>query len=242
MSKGGVEVGPILKRSFKSLTEDPGFIGIYLLPFAVYVVAFAHMYLILGPLTPSMDWTPLLDKLILVFWWLILYAIVGLILTLTAYAGIILKTAARERGERMGFGAAVKRGLGFVPRLFVASILYALIVLVPPIVLFLLGFFVSPILIGAFLSLILALYIGVRLYLFGQACVIEDMGAVECLKRSWQITKGNFWLIFVTGLIFLMLSILIGLIPAMGSLIAWLVISPASIIAFTLIYLQLVKR
>jgi len=56
----------------------------------------------------------------------------------------------------------------------------------------------SGLLILLFIPLI---YFIIRLCMFSQTCVIESVGPIDCLKRSWHITKGKVILLFVTGLI-----------------------------------------
>ncbi|KXA89225.1 hypothetical protein AKJ57_05660 [candidate division MSBL1 archaeon SCGC-AAA259A05] len=134
--------------------------------------------------------------------------------------------------------------------MFVASVLMGLIIGTPFLAFILLAILVSPIgIIGGLIWLLPMIYIGVRLSLYAQACVIEDLRPVECLKRSWRTTKGNFWRIFAIGLILAMIggiiSAAVNLIPVigstLGSLITTLFIAPATAIAFTLIYLSLAR-
>lgn len=243
-----IDVVKILKRSFKSLIEEPRFILLYLLPFAVALIAFVHLWVSFGtyPLE-AQNVTLLFNFLRGWIIWIVVYFIGFVALSLCTGAAIILKADAQARGEEMGWGNAFTKGIRCFPRLFAALVLVG-IILIGPFSLFI-GAVVlapSPILIAVLALVLLVwfipmIYIAVRLSLFAQACVLDDLGPVGCIKKCWRTTKGNFWLIFVTGLLLGIVSTVIGLIPLVGSLIAMILVGPASIIAYTLIYLGLRK-
>ncbi len=246
--KEEIDVIKILKRSFKSLIDELGFIILYLLPFAVVLIAFVHIWLSFGTLTPwatirtSSEIISLLRDWIV---WIVVYGIAYMVLFVCADAAIILKASARERGKEMGLDKTLVKGIRYVPRLFVALVLVGLIV-VGPLFLFIglavlapLDVFLAVLLLAILVWFIPMFYIGIRLALFAQACVLKDLGPVGCLKECWRMTKGNFWLIFVTGLLLGIVSMLIGLVPQVGLLIAMVLVGPAGIIAYTLIYLGL---
>lgn len=250
-AKEEIDVIKILKRSFKSLIEEPGFIGLYLIPYVVILIAVVHVWLAFQTLDPAA-----VARTFINVWrgwivWIIVYAIALLVLFISAQAAIILKAGARARGKVISVGEAFVRGIGYFPRLLVAGILAGLIVAGPIVLLMALAiiFFMVPMgaavavvaVIGIMLWIIPMIYIAVRLALYAQACLLDDEGCVGCLKRSWGLTKGNFWLIFVTMLLFWIISVVIGLIPVVGSLVATLLVGPACIIAYTLIYLGLRK-
>ncbi len=62
------------------------------------------------------------------------------------------------------------------------------------------------------------------------------------MKRSWELTRGNFWLIFVLGFLLGIISTLLSQIPQVGFLIAMIVVGPPSVIAYTLLFLGLKKQ
>lgn len=245
-----IDIVKILKRSFKSLIEEPGFILLYLLPFAVLLIAFVHLWMSFGTF-PS--WTtiqnarPLFNFLRGWIIWLVVYFIGFLVLLLCTQAAIILKADARARGKEMGWGKAFTKGIRCFPRLLAALLLAGIIITWPLLLAIGAAVFAPPLILIAVLALVLIawlipmIYISIRLALFAQACVLENMGPVGCLKECWRMTKGNFWLIFVTAFLLGIVSIVIGLIPIVGSLIAMVLVGPAGIIAYTLIYLGLRK-
>jgi uncharacterized membrane protein len=62
-------------------------------------------------------------------------------------------------------------------------------------------------LIGFALLIIPGIYLTIRLQFFSAFIVDEDCGAVESLKRSWEITKGQEWPLFL--LILTMIGIIL---------------------------------
>lgn len=254
-----IEVVPILKRAFKSLVDEPGFVGLYLLPFTVLAIVFFHAWTALNIAAAVKNISEIQSLLIENAVWIILYIGAFVILGLIAFAGIILKAKARENGKRIGFVKSIRKGSTYAPTLFLIFILVGIIIFGPFLGLILLEMMglsigieaVMIIAIGAIIWLLPMIYLGVRLSLVVQACIIEDLGPVKSLKTSWRTTSGNFWLIFVTGLLLGIISIAITIIPriisptigqAIGSLIAGAIVGPAGLIAYTIIYLKLSER
>lgn len=72
-----------------------------------------------------------------------------------------------------------------------------------------------------FLFLPLGIYVYIKLYFISLAMVEEQRGLTGAIKRSWEISAGNFWPLFGmvainSALQLAMLPTLIGLIPATG--------------------------
>ncbi|GEM_PF-3240520 len=247
------DVIKILKKSFRSLIDQPGFFILYLMPFTVALVAFIHFCLSVGTWTPLTMSEPSSEASTLINFvkgwapWIVVYGIVYVITMLISEAAIILKAAVLKRGKNLGPEEALPKGIGRVPSLFAAYFLFGAIVCWP--LLLLLGaVWLGPstvlllVLTVVFLVWLLPMiYISIRLALLAQACVLENLGPVACLRRSWHLTKGNFWLIFVMSLLLWIVSVVVGLIPVIGSLVAMVLVGPAGIIAYTLIYLGLRK-
>ncbi len=61
-------------------------------------------------------------------------------------------------------------------------------------------------------TLVISLYLGIRLILSPAMPVLETKPAVESLKRSWALTHSNFWHIFAANLLFSIVISLIGLV------------------------------
>jgi len=125
-----------------------------------------------------------------------------------------------------------------------------------PIVSILASFLIIP---GA----ILLLYLGIRLYAAAIALVIEDKGIIESLKRSWSLTKGSWWYVFLYsilfGIIITIISVILGLpvmvigffekplisIAPISSILNYFIgfYTTAAYVAFSyMIYLSLIER
>jgi hypothetical protein len=88
-----------------------------------------------------------------------------------------------------------------------------------------------------------------------QTCIIEDLGVVECIKRSWTMTKGNALLIFITALILGVIAIAVSapfiiagnvggipFIQMIGNFVAFGLIGPVQILTFTVLYFKLTRK
>lgn len=244
-----VEVVPVLKKSFKALIDEPGFIALYVLPLIVGILPIIYVFLSFG--TANMGGAIRQVGIQAFFMqniiWIIIFFISLIILGLTALAAVILKAEARERGNSIGFSESLTRGINYVPKIFTAGLL-ALLIIIGPFFAFVPLMMITPIIgiLGMLIWIIPMIYIGIRLSLFPQACIIEDIGPIDGLKKTWAVTKGNFWLIFVVIIIFVLISMAISIIPSIvspflgqtiGSIVGGLITGPATLIAFTLVYL-----
>jgi uncharacterized membrane protein len=122
----------------------------------------------------------------------------GLVLvfsSLLVQATIIRSAAAQARGERASFGECLATGLGKVLPLFLLTILVSL---------------------GLFAGFILLIVPGIILLLMwcvaSPALVVENLGPVEALGRSRELTKGYRWKVFG---IFLLMLILVWIVSAL---------------------------
>lgn len=101
-----------------------------------------------------------------------------------------------------------------------ATLLYTLIVLV-----------------GLVLLIVPGIILGIRLQFYGYLIIDKGMGPIEALKKSWQMTKGVTWEMFLLGILVLLIDIL-GLL----ALIVGLFISiPTGMIATARVYKKLIS-
>jgi hypothetical protein len=285
MTGKDVDVGIIIKKTFKSIVHDPGYILLYVLPVAISIIfmiliqsmvsgkLFSMSQLIQNPSGYNTYNTEFLnslkENLLLLVGIVVLYLLVEFIVSVIAMAGLIKKVEAQEKGEKLDVLAAMASGIPLFPRLFVALLLITVIVAGPILGLVALIFvsaiynILALICVSSLLLLILIIpwfYIVIRLSLYAQACVLDNLGSLECLKRSWHITKGNVTLIFVTMLILLIIAFAISipftiiglLISLLAPSVLWissivdqlliLVVGPLSGIVLTLLYLELAKK
>jgi membrane-anchored glycerophosphoryl diester phosphodiesterase (GDPDase) len=274
MEENDIDIGFLLKKAFKSIFHDPGYIALYLLPVVISLIFMSSMWLVIGAdllaISQSMQ-DPfefiefLKEKIWLLLGFGLIYLIVSLIVSIAVMAGIIKKVEVQETGGRISISEAFSSGFSkFIP-LFAAVIIATLVIAGPffgILVLLILGAIANIaalVCLSAFLLFIIfipIIYFAIRLSLFAQACVLDNLGPIDCLKRSWHVTKGNVLLIFVTALILGIVYIVITIpftvitrafpsasfISSLGYQLALLIFGPLYIIVFTLLYLRLTKK
>jgi len=105
------------------------------------------------------------------------------------------------RGQPRPIGACLTAGFKALPRVFLASLLlFVAVVVVGFVVMFILqallsGLGLLGILVG-FVVIAALLYVVTLLWVFIPAIVIERVGAIDCFGRSMTLTKGHRWGIF----------------------------------------------
>lgn len=110
--------------------------------------------------------------------------------TLVMMAALARAISTRYLGEPITIGQAYRSvGISTVLSLFVAGIIFAVLVGI------------------AFVVLILpAIYIGVRFSLFAQVAVLERTGPWTALKRSWSLVGGSWWRVFGIEIVIILLA------------------------------------
>lgn len=214
-----IDIGHILKKAFKSLIQDPGYIILFLVPSVLTLVFGVISWLVVGidfqtlvqaSANPQLLTTIFQDKIPLLIVIGVVSFIVTIVASVTVIAAAIKKVEAQETGEKLNVPQSLSVGFSYFPRLLGAMLLFIVIVMLPllgMVGLIMLGVFAnntSLICLSTgllFLLFIPLIYFVIRLCLFSQTCVIEHLGAVDCLKKSWSITKGKVILLFVTFLI-----------------------------------------
>lgn len=116
--------------------------------------------------------------------------IFGIIFGLAAFVlGIFVNMAQIKIGLRLTKGEAADfddlyneypHFLDFL----VGSILYGLMVIV-----------------GLILLIIPGIYVAVKFHFFGYLIIDQDMDALESLRKSWEITEGAWWRLFLLGIV-----------------------------------------
>jgi uncharacterized membrane protein len=82
------------------------------------------------------------------------------------------------------------------------------------------------------------IYFAIRFYLFIYFIVDKKAGIIESLKRSWEITKGQAWNLFLFNLVLLAINLL----GAICLLIGLLVTIPISELATAFVYRKLLSQ
>ncbi len=97
--------------------------------------------------------------------------------------------------------------------------------------------------IGATVFVIPGIFLFIKLLYFDCAILIDDEKIINSLKKSWKITRGDWWTSFALcllfGLLFLLLSLLPGLLSKFMIELLWV---PWFTSSLTIAYLQLTER
>jgi membrane-anchored glycerophosphoryl diester phosphodiesterase (GDPDase) len=135
----------------------------------------------------------------------------------------------------------------------IASSVLAVLALLPGMLIFLIAIALAKsasvaivlalMVIGGVLLVMPGIYVTIRLSLSLVACVVGGKSAIESVKSSWGITKGNLWPLFAVVLALGIISAIVGGIVSLvnsyaGSFVETLLVWPITI-AMVLIYQQI---
>lgn len=91
-----------------------------------------------------------------------------------------------------------------------------------------------------------AIYLIVGWIFLCQAALLEGLGPIAALSRSWALVKGNWWRVFgimlVVSLIAVAIGAILGLIPVVGETIGNILVAPITMTSATLLYYDLRVR
>lgn len=217
--KEDIDIGLVLKKAFSSLIHDPGYLILFLIPSLITLILGIVSWLTIdinfqsfaqASTNPQLLLTIFQDKIPLMLGLGIVSFIVTIVVSVTVMAAAIKKVESQEQGKKLTVSESLSVGFSYFPRLFGAMLLFIVIIILP--ILGLVGLIVlgafsantSLICLSTALLIILfipLIYFIIRLSLFSQTCVLENLGPVDCLKRSWSLTHGKVILLFVTFLI-----------------------------------------
>jgi len=177
--------------------------------------------------------------------WIDLVAFVASVIVLAGQLALIRLAL----GPSITVGAAIVHGLKRMPIYFLAVLILvvALFLIAIPIV-FVLGALgvplnarpipaSTPVVVASLLLLALVLFLAVRLLMSSPVASIEDVGPIAILRRSWQLTAGQWWPLFGFLLIFIVgaLALLIAVGAAAGSVVTLLLGAPQPMSAAALL-------
>ncbi|HEV2701894.1 MAG TPA: hypothetical protein VGV09_09715 [Steroidobacteraceae bacterium] len=137
-----------------------------------------------------------------------IWYLVVLVCGLVFYGMLIANTAAVSRGTTLSFGTSFAKALRRAPELFVASVVFFIVIVI-----------------GFILLLIPGFYLWNRLQLFVVPLVDEARGPFASLGASWRAVGGNWWrtaaVVFVIFVILvvlqMVLTMLAGIVGAIGA-------------------------
>jgi len=96
------------------------------------------------------------------------------------------------------------------------------------------------------IGIVAAVYLMIGWIFLWQAALLEGLGPIAALSRSWALVKGNWWRVFgimlVVGLIAGAISAILGIIPVVGGIIGSILSIPIAITSATLLYYDLRVR
>ena len=229
------ELGAVdtLKKSFNILMDDPGIILLYTLPAIIGLIMTFHIGSVAGwsamgtglmggaggqmstPMPPAPGFA-----MIAILPLILIYGIIGLIVSVIVMAATILKVDALEGDSHLELTDAISNGIPFFIPLLISNILVGLAI----------GF-------GFVLLFVPGIYFAIKLSLFGPLCVLET-GDIGCIRRSWYLTHGRTWKILGVLVLLLIISLVVSIIPVVGSILNTLLVNPLYIVSMTLIYLE----
>lgn len=88
---------------------------------------------------------------------------------------------------------------------------------------------------GTILFIIPGIYLGIRFWFYDYFIVDKRTGVIESLKKSWRITQGNVWNLFL----FILILTGINLLGALCFLIGLFATIPTTMLAIALVYRKL---
>ena len=215
-----IDISKTLGEAFEIVKNNLEIVGLYVIKLVVLAVVGLGL---LGINFLTLKQSPMLSVMIgQMVYSFILFMIIAVFVQAIITASAIFIVASVKKKKKISISKALELGIRKAPILFVAGIVAGIITAL------------------GFVALIIpGIYLLVRLILYQQACVLEgNLG----IKKSWKLTKGHFWDIFVLLIVLAIIAVVLSLIPYIGPLINALFIAPISITAWTLVYLKLKKE
>lgn len=178
------------------------------------------------------------------------YAVYGV-----AWCGTIYGVAQQQLGRPVMFSECYSRGLSRLLPLVGASILLGLAMVIPALLTYVV------------IGIPLFLFLMVRWMFFSQAVVVEGLGPVDALSKSWRLVREAWWRVFGILLVFYLIlyaltipPVFVGsVVPIVGFLapaglmpavivsalvigVSLALLAPLPVIALTMLYLDLRVR
>ena len=128
------------------------------------------------------------------------------ILYITFYSALILKVWACARQETVELKQLIDKGFAVLVPVFLASVVYGIVVMI-----------------GMLLLILPGIYICVALSLYYYVIVIENLGPIEGLKRSFRLIKGHWWrtflILFIPTMIFMLVFTVVGFVAVISAFV-----------------------
>lgn len=155
----------------------------------------------------------------------LLLVVLGIFLGTIGRIGLIKGTYQAEQGrERLVFGELFSESMPYFWRVFGLSLLFVLVFLLAFAPIFLFGILTAGIGFACLLPLICLLIpiswaVAVVIEQANAAIVLEDLGIVDGLRRSWEVVRANVGTMIVMALILFIGSAVIGIVLAIPLII-----------------------
>lgn len=91
-------------------------------------------------------------------------------------------------------------------------------------------------------GVLITFLVGILFILKYQAIVIDNLGAIDAIKRSISIAKKNYFQLLLLAIVIAIINGVASLIPYVGAVIAAVFVSPLVMITYTLFYLEKRRR
>jgi hypothetical protein len=262
-------VGDVLDRTFNVYRSRPLlFIGLsaiwFLLLVLVFivlaVVVFAGTFAAVARQTASPDQLAGAAVGIVAF---VIVAVIVAIVLFSAQSGSLAHAAARRYlGKDVGIGESFRAGLSAAGRLFIAGLLIFLALVLVWAALFMVAGITQQFLafaLATIVAVVVTAYLACSWLVAPVIVVIEKMGPIAALGRSWRLSSGHRWRIFGIQVLLVILNLVLSILIAglfggfaaagvnnvvqslinLASTIVW---APVQWIAFTVLYYDLRVR
>jgi len=139
-------------------------------------------------------------------WWLILLNVA------LSFIGILATLTLMRDRSRPTVAEAIRAGAAGAPSYFASQALFGVGLGLVGAVLIAVGALISPVLGGVMVLFVFcgAVYFAFRLILVAPIVAVEGArNPVAAMRRSWQLTKGNFWRLFAFVMLVLVLFVIL---------------------------------
>ncbi|MGC8533154.1 MAG: YciC family protein [Candidatus Parvarchaeum sp.] len=204
------DVLSVFKKSFVLLFTDPLLFAFALVYAAIYIAFSVSLYSIKITNVSSVSITPI--NIV----YLSIYAVL-IFLAITFISGMaFVRIAGKKKSISKIINKTMKRYPALLATTFLTSIIIAL---------------------GFIAFIIPGIYLMFKLILSPVSSVVEDKSPTDAIKRSWNITFGNWWYLFALFVIFFIVLSIIGLLPYISSFFYFV-----SIISYPLVFMALTGK
>ena len=198
----------VFKKSFILLFKDALLFALAVIYTIIYL-AFA-VYLSFSIKIPN---TTSLNINLITLYYILIYTVL-IFLVSTFISGIVF---VRVAGKKKSFHSIINKVVKRYPALLATTLLTSIIVAL-----------------GLVVFIIPGVYLAFKLILSPVSTVVEDKSPIDAMKRSWNITFGNWWYIFALFVLFFVVLSVISLLPYISYFFSFVLI-----ISYPLVFMAL---